>query len=92
MHIYAISLYEAAKIMFNNVGDFGRLVTTLCKLNDLAGAVDAARKANTIQTWRDVCKAAIDEKEFRIAQATKKLLAEARSFGMPSLRSRARTS
>lgn len=65
---YTEELYEAAKIMFNNVGDFGRLVTTLCKLNDLAGAVDAARKANTIQTWRDVCKAAIDEKEFRIAQ------------------------
>ena len=61
-------MYEAAKIMFNNVGDFTRLVTTLCKLNDLAGAVEAARKANTISTWRDVCKTAVDQKEFRIAQ------------------------
>jgi clathrin heavy chain len=61
-------MYEAAKIMFNNVGDFTRLVTTLCKLNDLAGAVEAARKANTIQTWRDVCKTAVDQKEFRMAK------------------------
>lgn len=40
-------LYEAAKILFNNISNFARLATTLVKLADYAGGVDAARKANS---------------------------------------------
>ena len=61
-------MYEAAKIMFTNVGDWYGLVATLCKLDDLAGAVEAAHRANTIETWRNLLKAAVDQKEFGLAQ------------------------
>jgi hypothetical protein len=30
--------------------------------------VDAARKANSPKTWKEVCWACVDEKEFRLAQ------------------------
>jgi clathrin heavy chain len=61
-------LYEAAKILFNNISNFARLATTLVKLNDYAGGVDAARKANSTRTWKEVALACIDAKEFRLAQ------------------------
>lgn len=61
-------LLEPAKLLFTSIGNHERLALTLCKLGDLSGAVDAARKANNISTWRNVCKAAVDKGEFRMAQ------------------------
>ena len=40
-------LYEAAKLLFNNVSNWARLATTLVYLNDFQQAVDCARKANS---------------------------------------------
>ena len=61
-------MYEAAKVLFTNAGNHAKLATTLCKMNDLAGAVEAARKANTLYTWTAVCKEAVAQKDFRLAQ------------------------
>eukprot|EP01052_Picozoa_sp_SAG31_P009399 SAG31_NODE_492_length_14913_cov_4.109086_5_plen_1645_part_00 len=61
-------MFEAAKVLFTNAGDHASLATTLCKMNDLAGAVEAARKANALPTWTAVCKEAVAAKEFRLAQ------------------------
>jgi clathrin heavy chain len=38
------------------------------KLKQFQGAVDAARKANSAKTWKEVCFACVDEEEFRLAQ------------------------
>eukprot|EP01094_Clydonella_sp_ATCC50884_P017852 TRINITY_DN3190_c0_g1_i1.p1 TRINITY_DN3190_c0_g1~~TRINITY_DN3190_c0_g1_i1.p1 ORF type:complete len:1694 (+),score=825.21 TRINITY_DN3190_c0_g1_i1:167-5248(+) len=61
-------LYEAAKLLFNNISNFARLATTLVKLEDFAGGVDAARKANSTRTWKEVAFACVEAAEFRLAQ------------------------
>ena len=45
-----------------------RLASCLVHLSRFNEAVDAARKANTPQTWREVCFACVDVKEFKLAQ------------------------
>jgi clathrin heavy chain len=48
-------MYEAAKILFNNISNYAKLAVTLCYLSDYQGAVDSARKANSTKTWKEVC-------------------------------------
>lgn len=47
-------MYEAAKILHNNISNFAKLSVTLVRLNEFQGAVDAARKANSTKTWKQV--------------------------------------
>lgn len=47
-------MYDAAKILFNNISNFAKLAVTLVKLGEYQGAVDAARKANSTKTWKQV--------------------------------------
>ena len=49
-------MYEAAKLLYNNVSNFARLAITLVHLGEYQGAVDSARKANSTRTWKEVCK------------------------------------
>ncbi|GBG80598.1 hypothetical protein CBR_g31057 [Chara braunii] len=62
------ALYEAAKILFTHISNWQRLAVTLIKLQQFQGAVDAARKANSTRTWKEVCFACVDAEEFRLAQ------------------------
>lgn len=62
------SLYEAAKTLYQSVNAFGPLATTLVRLHQFNNAVDACRKANDTDTWKMVCFACIEEKEFKLAQ------------------------
>ena len=61
-------MYEAAKLLYNNVTNFARLAITLVHLGEYQGAVDSARKANSTKTWKEVCFACVDNEEFRLAQ------------------------
>jgi len=61
-------MYEAAKLLYNNVSNFARLAITLVHLGEYQGAVDGARKANSTKTWKEVCFACVDHEEFRLAQ------------------------
>jgi len=61
-------LYEASKVLYTSDSNWGRLSSTLVKLHQFQAAVDAARKANTSRTWKEVCFACVDEDEFRLAQ------------------------
>jgi len=61
-------LYEAARILYNNCSNFNRLAITYVKLNQFSNGVDAAKKANNIRTWKEVCFACVQQKEFRLAQ------------------------
>jgi len=65
---YSDGLYKAAKILFNNIANFARLATTLVKLEEYSAGVDAATKANNIRTWKEVCTACVEAKQFRLAQ------------------------
>ncbi|EDV20188.1 uncharacterized protein TRIADDRAFT_51044 [Trichoplax adhaerens] len=65
---YDDKLFEAAKLLYNNVSNFARLASTLVHLGEYQAAVDGARKANSTRTWKEVCFACIDGQEFRLAQ------------------------
>uniref|UniRef100_A0A914HD52 Clathrin heavy chain n=1 Tax=Globodera rostochiensis TaxID=31243 RepID=A0A914HD52_GLORO len=59
---------DAARILFNSISNYAKLATTLVELGDFPGAVDAGRKANSTKTWKQVCFACVNHKEFRLAQ------------------------
>lgn len=61
-------LFAAAKLLFSAVNNYGKLAPVLVRLGDFQGAVEAARKADRVRTWRAVCFACVDSKEFRLAQ------------------------
>jgi len=65
---YAEGLYEAARILYNNISNYSRLSSALLKLKKFSQAVDSARKANSLKTWKEVCFACVDAEEFRFAQ------------------------
>merc|ERR1719240_1349580 len=65
---YAEAMYEAAKILFSSISNFSRLATCLMHLGEYNPAVDAARKANSTRTWKEVNAACVEHKEFRLAQ------------------------
>ena len=65
---YSEAMYEAAKILFNSISNFSRLATCLMHLGEHQAAVDAARKANSTRTWKEVNAACVEHKEFRLAQ------------------------
>jgi len=65
---YAEGLYEAARILYNNISNYSRLSSALLKLKKFSAAVDSARKANSLKTWKEVCFACVDAEEFRFAQ------------------------
>jgi len=62
------AMYEPAKLLFTQISNYARLATTLSKLSDFTAAVDAARKANSSRTWREVCQSCVAAEEFRLAQ------------------------
>uniref|UniRef100_A0A7S0V4E8 Clathrin heavy chain n=1 Tax=Polytomella parva TaxID=51329 RepID=A0A7S0V4E8_9CHLO len=61
-------LYESARVLFQYIPNYGRLASTLVRLKKFQNAVDAARKANHMKSWKEVCYACVEEKEFRLAQ------------------------
>lgn len=61
-------MYDAAKLLYNNVSNFARLAITLVHLKEFQGAVDSARKANSTRTWKEVCFFCVEGREFRLAQ------------------------
>jgi len=65
---YSEGLYEAAKILFNNISNYGKLASALVRLGQYQEAVDSANKANSSRTWKEVNLACVDAKEFRLAQ------------------------
>merc|ERR1719163_1120180 len=65
---YSEAMYEAAKILFNSISNFARLATCLMHLGEHQAAVDAARKANSTRTWKEVNASCVQHQEFRLAQ------------------------
>lgn len=66
--LYEEGMYEAARLLFSHIPNYGRLASALVKLGRFQQAVDAARKANSPKCWKEVMFACIDAKEFRLAQ------------------------
>jgi len=65
---YDDGFYEAARLLFTNISNFSRLASALVKLLKFQDAVEAARKANSTRTWKEVLESCVDHAEFRLAQ------------------------
>lgn len=65
---YEEGYHEAAKIFFSSISNWAKLATTLVHLEDYQAAVECARKANSVQVWKQVNEACVAKKEFRLAQ------------------------
>jgi clathrin heavy chain len=61
-------LYEAAQTLYTGINNFPKLAITLLRLQQYQQAVEAARKANNSATWKEVSKACVEAKQFRLAQ------------------------
>eukprot|EP01012_Entosiphon_sulcatum_P019743 TRINITY_DN2467_c0_g1_i2.p1 TRINITY_DN2467_c0_g1~~TRINITY_DN2467_c0_g1_i2.p1 ORF type:complete len:1682 (-),score=470.43 TRINITY_DN2467_c0_g1_i2:58-5103(-) len=62
------TLYESAKILYTNINNYARLAICLVRLGNFYAAVDAAQKANSTKTWKEVNASCVDAKEFKLAQ------------------------
>merc|ERR1712088_734536 len=56
------------RLLYNNISNYAKLAITLVNLKEYQAAVDAARKANSTRTWKEVCFACVENEEFRLAQ------------------------
>merc|ERR1719491_1530827 len=66
--LFEESLFASAKIIFMQISNYAKLASCLVRLEQFQEAVDATRKGNSIQTWKDVCYACVDAHKFRLAQ------------------------
>jgi len=66
--LFAQELFLAARICYTHVNNNAKLAICLVRLKLFAEAVEAARKANNILTWKEVCFSCVNAKEFRLAQ------------------------
>jgi clathrin heavy chain len=60
-------LYEAARLLFININNNAKLALCYINLGQYREAVDAATKANSISTWKEVNLACLKAEEFRLA-------------------------
>jgi len=65
---YDEGLFDAARILYASIGNNAKLASTLVALGLYREAVDAAKKANSIRTWKEVNSACVRAGEFRLAQ------------------------
>lgn len=64
---FSESLYHAAKILYININNNSKLALCHIHLQEYREAVEAAKKANNVSTWKAVCFACLRADEFRLA-------------------------
>lgn len=64
---FSEGLYQAAKILFVSINNNSKLALCHIHLEEYREAVDAAKKANNVSTWKQVCFACLRNQEFRLA-------------------------
>ena len=61
-------MYEAATTLFNAISNNTKLAVCYVRLEKYREAVEAATKASSIHTWKEVCAACVKAEEYRLAQ------------------------
>jgi len=56
---FSAGLYEAAKKFYTIVKNNSKIASCLVKLKEFGQAIEAAKKANTPKTWKEVCMACV---------------------------------
>merc|ERR1711871_473856 len=60
-------MFEAAKLLFININNNAKLALCYVKMEQYREAVDAATKANSVPTWKEVNLSCLRSKEYRLA-------------------------
>jgi len=53
-------LYESAKILYTAIKNNAKIASCLVRLKQFTSAVDAAKKASTPKTWKELCMACVE--------------------------------
>ena len=64
---YEEEMYDAAKLLFQNINNNAKLAICYVRLGNFRQAVEAATRANSVGTWKEVSYACIQVDEFRLA-------------------------
>ena len=61
-------MFSAAKLLFASINNNAKLALCLVNLEQYREAVDAARKANSVSTWKEVNRVCVRAGEFKLAR------------------------
>ena len=64
---YDEKLYHAAKILFVSIKNNAKIASCLVRLKEFNKAIEAAKKANTPRTWKELCIACVEAQEYKLA-------------------------
>ena len=64
---YTEGLFEAARMLYAQIGKLGKLASCLVNLGQYQAAIDAAKKAESPKTWEEVNSACVKAKQFHLA-------------------------
>ena len=60
------SMFEAGKVLFKSISNFAMLSSCHINLEEFREAVDAAKKANSVRTWKEVNAACVNSGKFEL--------------------------
>jgi clathrin heavy chain len=64
---FKLKLYEAAKVLYTIVKNNSKIASCLVHLKQFNVAIEAAKKANTPKTWKELCMACVAAQEYKLA-------------------------
>ena len=67
---FSSRLYEAAKKFYTISKNNSKIAACLIHLKEYSAAIDAAKKANTTKTWKEVCMACVAAQEYKLARTS----------------------
>ncbi len=65
--LYNQGLFEAAKILFSKLKSNSKIASCLVHLGQYQQAIEYAKKANNVKTWKEIVFACVEVKEFKLA-------------------------
>jgi len=60
-------LFPSAKVLFQSINNNAKLALCYVHIGQYREAVDAAAKANSVSTWKEISKACVEKEEFKLA-------------------------
>lgn len=57
----------AAKLLYTGIKNNARIAACLIRLGQYQQAIEAAKKANTPKTWKELCMACVAAGEYKLA-------------------------
>ena len=64
---FSAGMFDAGKVLFKTISNFAMLTSCHLNLQEFRESVDAAKKANSVRTWKEVNKVCVLEGKFEFA-------------------------